>query len=492
MHPNTLCFRSWAVFPVFFLSVLLSLVCPGFRQASAAPEGSKPNVLLITIDDLNDWVGCLGGHPQTLTPNIDALAKRGVLFTNAHCGAPVCNPSRASFMSGIRPSTSGIYENSDAMTDSPVIQKAVMLPQHFSANGYRSVGTGKLFHGSSGKEYFDEYGPADGQGPTPKEKLNCPKEQAKSKLWDWGVFPEALEHYNDVTDAAWAAAQLHEATSKDKPLFLGVGFYRPHVPLYAPEGFFAMHPRNQIILPEVLDTDRSDIPKSALDLTDNDTPPSHDWFVKSGEWSHAVQAYLACISFVDSNVGTVIDALDRSALADNTWIVLFSDHGFFLGEKQRWAKQALWERATKVPLIIVPPKNLAADWATAATCPKPVDLLSIYPTLVELCGLTEQPQLQGYSLVPLLKDPAAEWTHRALTTYTQNNHAVRSERWRYIRYHDGAEELYDMQNDPHEWYNLANKPEHAALIEEMKSYLPTENVSSPPAKPSRKRRDAGE
>lgn len=465
---------------VHALSFLLIATLIPVPAGLSARETPKPNVLLITIDDLNDWVGCLGGHAQSLTPNIDALAARGVLFTNAHCNGPICNPSRVSFMTGIRPSTSGIYLNGQKFRGRKSrIRNAVTLPQHFAANGYQTFGCGKLFHGSGGKENFQVYGPAGGQGPLPKVRLNCPPEQSRSRLWDWGVFPENEGHYNDVASASWAASRLNE--TRTKPFLLAAGFYRPHVPLYAPQRFFDKHPRPQVMLPPVLDTDRDDIPEFALKLTYNPLPPSHEWFVKSGEWRHAVQSYLACISFTDSNVGKVVSALEASAHAENTWIVLMSDHGFFLGEKQRWAKQSLWERATKIPLIIVPPKKAANQYAAAGTrFDKPVELLSIFPTLVDVCRLSSKPdQLEGHSLAPVLKDPKSDWPHVAVTTHAGDNHAVRDRRYRYIHYADGSEELYDLSNDPNEWNNLVNNPELKPVMLRLSKAIPTK-VAEPP------------
>ncbi|MCH7725224.1 MAG: sulfatase, partial [Planctomycetes bacterium] len=440
-----------------------------------------PNFLIIIFYYINDWVGCLGGHPQSLTPNIDALAKRGVLFTNAHCNGPICNPSRVSFMTGVRPSTSGIYLNGHRFRSrNSRIRSAVTLPQHFAKHGYQTLGCGKLFHGSGGKENFQFYGPAGGQGPLPKKRLNCPLEQSRSRLWDWGVFPEEEgDSYNDIADAKWTAKRLGEPC--EKPFLLACGFYRPHVPFFAPPRFFDKHPRNDVKLPPVLDTDRDDIPAFALKLTNNPLPPSHDWFEKSGQWQHAVQSYLACVSFTDDNVGKVVAALDAGPHADNTWIVLLSDHGFFLGEKQRWAKQALWERATKVPLIIVPPRKLAHQFAAVGNrCAKPVELLSIYPTLIEVCRLPGKPkQLEGHSLVPLLKDADANWPHFAITTHDGDNHAVRDDRYRYIRYADGSEELYDIDTDPNEWENLARDPKMKSVIARLAKAVPT-NVADPP------------
>lgn len=467
-------------------SLLITFICIlGFSSAA-----EKPNVLFITIDDLNDWIGCLGGHPQSQTPNIDALAKRGILFTNAHCNAPICNPSRVSFMSGIRPSTSGIYLNTqDYKAKGASTRDAMMLPECFASQGYSTMGCGKVFHTAKGRQHFDNYGPAGGQGPFPPARINCPKEASPTPLWDWGVFPkEEGPEYNDIADAAWTADQLGK--KHDKPLFLACGFYRPHVPLFAPQRYFDLHPYEQVKLPTVLENDRGDIPDYAFKIAASKYSPSHEWFVKNDKWKQAVQSYMACVSFTDDNVGKLVKALDAGPSADSTWIVLFSDHGFFLGEKQHWAKQSLWERATKVPLIVVPPRNRAQEFAIGEQCHKPVELLSIYPTLLEACGLkAPEDQLEGHSIIPLLKDPDVEWPYCAITTHTASSqasqnephkyttfasasHAVRDDRYRYIRYADGSEELYDLKADPREWENISGEESSAEIITRLSSFLP--------------------
>lgn len=459
---------------------------------SAAGVAERPNVLLITIDDLNDWVGCLGGHPQAITPHIDALAERGVLFTNAHCNGPICNPSRVSLMTGVRPSTSGIYRNGNQFrAPDSRLRDAITLPRFFQDQGYLTLACGKLFHGSRNRDEFERYGPADGQGPLPEKKLNIPASVTQSRLWDWGVYPgEEGDGYNDVADAEWAAARLAEQHAG--PFLLGCGFYRPHVPLYAPQRFHDLHPVAATLLPKVIENDRADIPLFARQLTENATPPPHRWFAESGRWQAAVSSYLACVSFTDENVGHVVAALDAGPHADNTWIILLSDHGFFLGEKERWAKQSLWERATKVPLIIVPPKNEAVwNAAVGMQCDQPVELLSVFPTLVDVCDLDDRPsQLEGHSLSPLLRNVESAWPHTAITTHDGNNHAVRGRRYRYIRYADGSEELYDLRDDPAEWTNLVGRRELQHVIDRLAKHVPQE-VAEPPARPRRLRRNAG-
>lgn len=441
----------------------------------AKADTTKPNVLLIAIDDLNDWVGCLGGHPQAVSPNIDRLAKRGVLFTNAHCQAPICNPSRTSILYGLRPSNSGIYDNQTKPWTVPALQNHVTLPRHFAANGYRTLTTGKIYHDSGMPPGdFEIVGPIPGQRLQRDARLIPETPDGARGLWDFGPQTYDEKLFQDYRDASWAIERLQE--KDQKPFFLSVGFYRPHVPLYSPARIFNEIPEEKIQLPIVKENDRDDLPPVINELLVSRFSPDHDWFVKTGNWRKAVQSYLACVRFADEQVGRLIDALDASPHAKNTIVVLYSDHGFFLGEKEHWAKQSLWERATRVPFIISAP-----GLTQGAACHRPAELLGIYPTLIDLCGLTKRSDIDGTSLVPLLKDPQAAWNRPALTTHGRNNHAVRTERHRYIRYHDGSEELYDHQTDPNEWTNLAGLPGHAGLKAELAKGFPERNA--PPAEP---------
>lgn len=432
--------------------------------AAAANAADQPNVLLISIDDLNDWVGCLDGHPQASTANIDRLAARGTLFANAHCQSPVCNPSRASMQTGRYPHTSGVYFLSPDLKQSPVLKDLKTMPEAFAANGYQTMAVGKIFHGGD-KRFFQEYGGNNGgMGPRPKTKISQPHGHP---LWDWGAFPDSDEKMPDHKSADWAVNKLQQ--KYEKPFFLAVGFYRPHVPMFAPQKWFDMHPRKKIQLPKIKDDDRSDLSQYAIDLTNvNHVSPTHEWVTSAGEWDHAVQSYLASCTFADHCVGRVLDALDSSPYADNTIVVLFSDHGFHLGEKQRWAKRTLWEDGTRVPLIISAP-----GYAASQVSPRPAELIDIYPTLLELAGLKADPTQEGQSLVPLLKNPTAEWNHPAITSFGPGNYSVRSTRYRFIQYRDGSRELYDHETDPHEWNNLIDDSKLKSIIESHTKFIPT-------------------
>jgi arylsulfatase A-like enzyme len=446
-------------------SALLFLVVGTSSVTASASE--KPNVILISIDDLNDWVGCLEGHPQASTPNIDRLAKRGVLFQNAHCQAPVCQPSRASLMVSRLPSSTGLYFLNPGLQHSAVTKDEQTLPEAFAAAGYKVMGAGKLFHSKDNQRVFGsvgEYGGSfGGFGPRPQKKISQPHGHP---LWDWGAFPEKTEEMPDYKIASWAQQTLNR--DYEKPFFLAVGFYRPHVPMYAPKKWFELHPRDQVRLPLLREGDIDDLSAYARNLvTLKHVAPEHGWMKESGQWPHAVQSYLASVSFADHCVGMILEALEQRRDADNTIICLFADHGFHLGEKERWAKRSLWEDGTRVPLIIAGPS------IETAVCHRPVGLIDIFPTLLDLTGQQADPKHEGHSLTPLLENPAREWEHPALTSFGRGNHAVRSTRWRYIRYVDGSEELYDHDTDPHEWTNLASDPKLKSVISEHRRWLPT-------------------
>ena len=393
---------------------LVHLLSPGLLSLGLLPSISaaqdKPNIVFIAIDDLNDWVGCQGGHPNTITPNIDALAKRGVLFTNAHCQAPICGPSRASIFTGRRPSTTGIYgqirdQQLKSLADA---QGITLIPDYFEEHGYHTMAAGKLYHNGDGAKTFDEYGPPRDMGPKPKKrfKYNASwfKDRIGSTQTDWAPFPQSDEIMPDHKIASYGVAKLGE--KREAPFFLAVGFCRPHVPWYAPKKWFDYHPIDGITTPPYKPDDWDDLPEISKRVNVAPMMPAMDWVLKEKEWENIVQAYLACVTFVDHQVGRVVRALEASPHAKNTIIVLWSDHGYHLGEKGRFAKQSMWERSSKVNLIIVAP-----DGARGGRCTRPVQLLDLYPTLTELCELPRNKMNEGHSLVTLLKNPAAQWPH---------------------------------------------------------------------------------
>ncbi len=447
-----------------------------FARTQDHQAGQQPNVLFIAIDDQNDWVGPLGGHPLVKTPHMDRLAARGTTFLNAHVQSPLCNPSRTSLMLSLRPTTTGVYGLSPWFRTLPQWQDRVSLSQHFKAHGHRTFTTGKIYHGGVGgpekrAAEFDVWGPPGGIGVKPENKLIPPTPMGNHPLMDWGVFPHRDEDKQDYKVASWAVEQIRNMP-KDQPFFLAAGFFLPHVPCYATQKWFDLYPDDDSVLPPIEGDDRDDTPRFSWYLHWHLPEPRLRWVRENNQWRNLVRSYLACTSFVDAQVGRLLDALEESGLADNTIVVLWGDHGYHLGEKDITGKNTLWERSTRVPLIFAGPGIKAGQ-----RCTRPAELLDMYPTLVELCGLTERDDLEGISLVPQLRDANATRKRPAITSHNQGNHGIRSERWRYIRYADGSEELYDHQNDPQEWTNLAGDTRFAAVIEEHRRWLPQIDLS---------------
>ena len=497
-----------------FLKQVVSTAAIGIGAApllQAANKTRRPNVLFIAIDDLNDWVGCLGGHPQVKTPFIDALARRGVLFTNAHCASPLCNPSRAAVFSGRQPFHTDIYDNSRNLRK--MHPELELLPQVFKRAGYRTYGTGKLLHKGSKGLWDQEFFPEQRWSPFEKDQVKYTKDELPSKgtenprhvirfgadgreivlplnrmpsdrrpettdgeSFDWGPFDIDDSQMGDGRITDWAIDRLasHRKQNDHSPFFLAVGYYRPHIPLFAPSRYFKDYPEEKTLLPAILEDDLADLPKTAKRwVKEAGTAGSHATVVKYGQHKAAVAAYLACITFIDAQIGRLIKVLSKTGQADNTVIVLWGDHGWHLGEKQHWGKWTGWERSTRVPLIF-------AAGSTATTDPimlngqysAPVSLIDIYPTLVDICKLPSVADLAGQSLVSLLHNPSQPSDRVVVTTFGEGNYSLRSSRYRYIRYADGSEELYDHKHDPNEWKNLATDPELARIKRAMKRKLP--------------------
>jgi len=461
---------------------LLALLTLGMVVPTAsAADAKRPNILFIAIDDQNDWIGYLGGHPLIKTPNIDALAGRGTAFTNAHCQAPLCNPSRTSLMTGLRPSSTGIYGLAPWFRQLPEFKDVVSLPNYLSEHGYRNYSTGKIYHGRYGRgamdKEFDELGPAATSKPIPPQKI-VTTPFGNHPLVDWGTFPHKDEDKGDWKIASWAVEKLDE--KPQEPFFLSVGFFLPHVPCYATQKWFDLYPDDDSVLPEILRGDRQDTPRFSWYLHWYLPEVRLKFLEEQNEWRNLVRSYLACTSFVDSQVGRVLDALKRNGLEENTIVVLWSDHGWHLGEKMITGKNTLWDDGTRVPLIFAGPGVTGGQ-----VCTKPAELLDMYPTLLEMCGLPARKELEGHSLTPQLEDASARRRWPAITTHNRGNHAVRSENWRYIHYADGSEELYDMQADPNEWHNLAANPQHGGILARHRRFLP--EVDRQPAPGSKHR-----
>ncbi|MEZ6118535.1 MAG: sulfatase [Pirellulaceae bacterium] len=445
------------------LTIGLTMLCFWVDRSVFAED--RPNVLFLAVDDLNDWIGCYGGHPQAKTPNMDRLAERSVRFTNAHCQAPICNPSRISLLTGVLPSSSGVYYLGPRLRQCEQTKNATTLVQHFANHGYQTLGAGKIFHVEGNGEFQTYAGNFGGFGPRPQVGLNCTH---MNPLWDWGPFPERNDQMPDQKLAEWTVQQLK--TRHDQPFFLACGFYRPHVPLYAPQEWFDQFPLEQIQLPAHVPNDLNDVPTYGQDLSWSAVAPRHQWMLEHDQWKKAVQAYLACTAFVDAQVGKILDALQQSDYAENTIVILWTDHGFHLGTKERWGKRSLWEVSTKVPLLISAP-----GMSQGVSCDEPVGLIDLFPTLIDLCDLRQVTGLEGHSLGPQLSNPETVRAWPAITTFGQHNHAIRSKHFRFITYADGTKELYDHREDPHEFKNLANDAQYAHVIREHEAWLPQIN-----------------
>lgn len=511
------------------------------RTPTCAGAGARPNVLFIICDDLNDYVTGMGGHPQVRTPNIERLMKLGTSFTNAHTNHPICAPSRASLFSGLYPHTSGLLKWG-RWSDSKILKDSVSMFRHFKKNGYDVYGTGKLHHykgdhqrvwingdGTSNFGIQPNHGPLPWDGVTKGKWLLHPSMHEienyiydyDEKLWrdrgehsfsplsdipdwepdpnkgipgykGWTLFGKPFRYVSDEDrdlmpdelSANWAAEILTKR--HDKPFLLSVGFMRPHTPLYVPKKYFDMYPLDDVQLPPYKEDDLEDC-KQFKNLIFKYGFQRHDLYLRLGGeemWKKCVQAYLASVTFMDDQLGRILDALEESAYKDNTIILFTSDHGFHLGEKNYNFKLSNWEESTRVPFIVVAP-GLSKP---ASQCEHPVSLIDIYPTLVDLCGLPNYPNaggnnqhLDGHSVRPFLVDPKnGRWDGppvalTAIYNQTKQGHvyhySVRSKRWRYTLYSNNAEELYDHANDPHEWYNLAEKPRYTETRNKLRKEL---------------------
>jgi arylsulfatase A-like enzyme len=440
----------------------------------------RPNVLFIAVDDLNDWIEPLGGHPQARTPNLNRLADQGITFTRAYTASPGCNPSRTALLTGRHTYSTGMYSNYQYWRE--VLPSAVTLPAYFSEHGYWSAGAGKIFHNdqpdpASWDAYFpskEEHMP-DYFYPSRGSTVNMPKFEGMYGDFDWSPIDLPDEETGDYRSVDWVIQQLQQR-SHEQPFFLAAGIYRPHLPWYVPREYFDLFPLESVQLPSVLENDLADIGERGRDIASR-AGNYHRHVVEAGQWQAAVQGYLAAIAYADALVGRLLDALDASPHADNTIVVLWSDHGWQLGEKEHWRKFALWENVARVVLMMKVPEGVAAlpsGTPAGARSDRVTSLVDLFPTLVELAGLPEKEGLDGRSLVPLLQDPNAEWEYPAITTYDYSEYSVRTERWRYIRYIDGTEELYDHDIDPEEWNNLAGLPKYSNIKDEMAGYIPVD------------------
>lgn len=462
---------------------LCSLVLFAFVGLASASD--KPNVLFLISDDLNNYLGCYG-DPRAKTPHLDALAERGVRFDKAYCAFPLCGPSRNSMLTGLYPNSSGILANSQIFRQT--IPSHLSLSQAFRLDGYFAARIGKLYHynvpNSIGTNGHDDPGswelelnPAGVDRLELDDVFTLTPGQYGGTL-SWLASAKSDEHHTDAklaADAEWVLERC--AKDKSRPFFLAVGFYRPHTPYVAPkEPWFGLYDPAEMPLFPTVDRNPPETPAAALASYKKEQDQLTEELRRQ-----CVQAYYASISFMDAQVGRVVAALDRLGLAESTILVFTSDHGYHMGEHGLWQKLSLFEGSARVPLMIVAPGVTGAG-GVAAT---PVSQVDLYPTLAELAGVRAPENLQGQSLVPILKDPSAKGRGWALTQVVRGGgqpkaggkrffgYSLRTDRWRYTEWDEGAKgaELYDHENDSGELSNLAGKPEHAATVAELSERL---------------------
>lgn len=475
-----LSFRS----PISLLTPLLLFLFTLWGCAPAADE--RPNVLFIAIDDMNDWVGYLEGHSggmEVHTPNLDRLAESSLIFTNAHTPSPACAPARAAVFTGVHPARSGLMRNFGG--DGPVwrgseaLSEALTLEQFFRGIGYSTLGGGKLYHTLEPQrtprsqietESWDYYFPSHQinlpwQIRAAEEVIRpdhfTPREFGGGDWWTWGPIDIDDDKMSDYQIIDWAIHELNRP--HDRPFFLAPGIFRPHSPWEVPAKYFDLYPLEEVRLPEFRVDDLSDAYVHNRRMI-------HEWVLENDQWEHIVQAYAASVTFADAMIGRLIDALEASPHAGNTIVVLWSDHGMHLGEKENYEKFTLWERSTRVPFLLRVP---GMEHAGART-DQPVSLLDIFPTLVELLGHEPLEQFDGISLTDQLRDPGVE-RRPVVSSYefpNQVGHTVRTEHFRYIYYTGtGLQELYDHRSDPNEFYNIAYRPGNEAVVERHRGYM---------------------
>jgi len=486
----------------------------------------RPNVVLIICDDLNDYVETLGGHPQAKTPNMKRLISRGVSFTQAHCTIPICNPSRTSMVFGLYPHTTQLY-GFEKWQENKVIQNSRTFMDHFRENGYHTLGTGKIMHSGERKEWVKygndaDYSPLahrDGKNVAhpdvpapfrddfesidgsfgPLRKVEAPFSWKSGSWRELKDFKYNSEDDRDLTadekNGKWAVENLKSLVDSEKPFLMGVGFIRPHTPLIVPQKYFDRFPLESLQLPAIKRGDVDDTFKHTVNSSEDDRSGDrgsklYDQLIKSyrGDRELAlktfIQAYLASVASVDDLIGDILDTIEGSSLKDTTVIILTSDHGWGMGEKDYLYKNSLWQESTRVPLVISAP-----GLAKPGKCQQPVSLLDLYPTLLDLCGLPSDTTknakgrpLDGHSLKPLLVDPKGKWNgpKAVLTAMYQwakyydpakQNYTLRDQEWRYIRYENGKEELYHVAKDAHEWTNLAQDEKHRATLVSYRNQL---------------------
>jgi len=460
----------------------------------------KPNVLFVSVDDLNNWTEPLGGHPQAQTPNLQKFANQSVNFTNAYCTSPSCNPSRTALLTGKHPHVTGLYTNPQIWRH--VLPDEVTLPEYFRQAGYWVGGAGKIFHNNmpdprSWDEYFpskikhmpEYYLPAydstsnskyftktdneiredDPKGVT----FNMPVFKRMYVAFDFEPLPFETNQTGDYSSVKWVSDQFKK--EHDKPFFLACGLYRPHLPWYVPQEFYNKFPLDEVQLPKIYVEDWNDLPDAAKKTASRGAYHKH--VIEARLWKNAVQGYLASINYADYLVGQLLQELEDSEYANNTIVVIYSDHGWQLGEKQHWRKFALWENVINTVLMIRVPEGamgLPSGGQNGSICHQNVSLVDLFPTLTELCGLNPKEGITGHNLVPLLKSPSRKWNHPVITSLGDNHYSIIKDVWHYINYDDSEEELYNLDEDPEEWSNLAGDDSYNNIKKQLKEIIPKE------------------
>lgn len=514
-------------FTALLFIVAMPVFAPNGMAAQAEPVEKPPNVLFVAIDDLATVLGCYG-HPLMQTPNLDRLAAKGVRFDRAYCQIPLCNPSRASVMTGMRPDQIRIYDLDRHFRDE--LASVVTLPQRFRQEGWKAVRVGKIYHynvpNGIGTEGLDDsiswditINPRGRDVQDAALITNPTPERPISAALSWLKAEGTDDQQTDgmiASEAMRVLSAVDAATSP--PFFLAVGFFRPHTPFVAPKKYFDLYPLERVQLPQSPTDDRADIPTAAF--AHNCLIPNYG--LDPEICRQALQAYYASVSFVDAQIGRLLDALDTLKLTDNTVVVVWSDHGYHLGEHQGiWQKRTLFEESARSPLIIYAPDRILsrlpavvrrtgnddvsiqrvtvgrAASGNGRACQRIVEFVDIYPTIAELCGIVPPETIAGRSLVPLLREPEALWNGAALTQILRPGAAepvmgrsIRTDRWRYTEWNEGesGQELYDHWNDPQEIKNLAKESSFNAVISGLRKQFQDRAQGKPPATPFNKAR----
>ena len=473
---------------IFEKAPLCSMAFMAGGQAPA--ETNTPyNVLLIMVDDLNDWAGFIGGHPQAITLNMDKLASMGMVFERAYCAAPVCNPSRAAMMTGLRPSTTGVYGNTQNFRNTREGRTVKTMPEYFKEHGYHTVSRGKIYHRPDGAmafpETWNEWLPYEGSrmgfslaNIDRQNKIaasGMPYSDNSQLSFDWGPVQIDSDKTSDYLAAQWAGDELRK--EHDKPFFMAVGIFRPHLPFYVPQKYFDMYPDAQELwIPEIDPSDLDDLPEEGLSMTGRDNPESdYNRLARYGKLHEIVKGYLAAMSYADDCVGEILKGLKDGPNLDNTIVILSGDHGWHFGEKLHYRKGTMWERSARTTFTMRVPGMTESGNRTKEI----ISLLDIYPTLTDLCGLPPYERNEGTSFRAVLENPQQSHKRTAVTTKDYNAHSVRTDQWRLIKYEAGGLELYDHSKDPDEKVNLAGDETYQSLIAELSALLP--ETSCPPA-----------